>query len=334
MTAAKPSLASTIVCTTRPLPEDFKVPGASVRTGPERGFASPQELRKFVEGAHAIVSWVSEKIDAELLDAAGDQLKIVANYAVGYDNIDVGACKARGVIVTNTPDAVTEGTADIAWALLLAAARRVTEGDRFARSGAWEKFGVLGPTDFLGVPIAGQTLCIVGAGRIGYATALRSIGWGMRIMYVARSRHARFEHAPLNATRVTLEEGLGGADFVSVHTPLTDETRHLIGARELALMKPTAVIVNTSRGPVIDNDALAEALQNKNGGNGGGIFAAGLDVFEDEPKVNVRLKKLDNIVMTPHIGSGDTRCRNQMAALCAANIRAVLAGEKPITPVN
>lgn len=322
---------SPIVCTTRPLPSaegEFVVPGAEVRVGPDRGFKSADDLRAFVMGAHAIVSWVSERIDGAALDAAGKQLKIVANFAVGYDNIDVPACRERGVVVTNTPDAVTEGTADVAWALLLAAARRVGEGDRFARSGAWERRGVLGPSEFLGVPVAGKTLCILGAGRIGYATALRSIGWGMRIIYVARSRHANFEHAPLNAEYVSLEDGLRTADFVSVHTPLTPETRHLIGARELAWMQPTAVLVNTSRGPVVDEDALAAALEQ------GKIFAAGLDVFECEPKIGDRLKGLENVVMTPHIGSGDTRCRGQMAALCAANVRAVLAGEKPITPVG
>ncbi|MCA9282320.1 MAG: D-glycerate dehydrogenase [Phycisphaerales bacterium] len=316
------------MCTTRPLPGDFAVPGAAIRTGPERGFASREELLAFVPGATAIASWVTERIDAELLDAAGPQLKIVANFAVGYDNIDVPACRARNVIVTNTPDAVTEGTADMAWALLLAAARRVGEGDRFARSGAWASHGSLGPVEFLGVPVAGQTLCIIGAGRIGYATALRSLGWGMRITYVARSRHANFEHAPLNARHVSLEDGLRTADFVSIHTPLTPQTKHLIGAKELALMKPTAVLINTSRGPVIDEAALADALKERK------IFGAGLDVFEHEPKVNDRLKQLDNIAMTPHIGSGDTRCRNQMAALCAANIRAVLAGDKPLTPVT
>lgn len=317
-----------IVCTTRPLPAEFDVPGATVRAGPDRGFASGDDLRAFVRGADAIVSWVSERIDGPVLDSAGEGLKIVANFAVGYDNIDLEACRERGVIVTNTPDAVTEGTADIAWALLLGAARRVAEGHGFAESGEWARHGVLGPAEFLGVPVAGQTLCIVGAGRIGYATALRSIGWGMRITYVARSRHANFEHAPLNAKRVSLEEGLRTADFVSVHTPLTPETRHLIGATELSWMKRTAVIVNTARGPIIDNEALAGALEAK------AIFAAGLDVFEGEPKINDRLLKVANIVMTPHIGSGDTRCRGQMAALCAENIRLVLAGAKPLTPVG
>lgn len=326
--------ASPIVCCTRPLPSGltketgFDVPGAVVRTGPARGFADAEELRAFVRGAHAIVSWVSERIDGALLDAAGPRLRIVANFAVGYDNIDLPACRARGVVVTNTPHAVTEGTADIAWALLLAAARRVGEGDRFARSGAWERHGTLGPSEFLGVPVAGQTLCIVGAGRIGYATALRSIGWGMRITYVARTDHPDFEHAPLNARRVTLEEGMREADFVSIHTPLTPETRHLIGARELSWMKPTAVLVNTARGPVVEEAALAEALEHRH------IFAAGLDVLEFEPRVGDRLKALESVVMTPHLGSGDTRCRDQMSALCAANVRAVLAGKPPLTPVD
>jgi len=316
-----------IVAACRPLPAEFEVPGATVRWGPERGFATPEELRGFVKGADAIVSWVSERIDDPVLDAAGAHLKVVANFAVGVDNIDLAACAKRRVIVTNTPDAVTEGTADMAWALMLAAARRLSHGDRFARSGAWAKHGVLGPAEFLGQAIARRTLLIVGAGRIGYATALRSVGWGMKVLYVARSPKPNFEFAPVNARRVELEEGLPQADFISIHTPLTDETRHLINARRLALLKPTAILVNTSRGPVIDEAALARALRD------GRLFGAGLDVFEKEPAVHQDLIGLDNIVMAPHMGSASVDSRRAMTELCAANVRAVLSGRPALTPV-
>jgi glyoxylate reductase len=316
------------VAVSRPLPIALDVPGAEVRYGPERGFASPGELREFVRGADAAVTWVSERVDDAFLDAAGKQLKVVANFAVGYDNIDVAACARRGVIVTNTPDAVTEGTADMAMALLLGAARRMSEADRYVRGGAWAKRGILGPREFIGRPISGRRLLIVGAGRIGYATALRSLGWGMRIAYVARSRKHEFESAPLNAQRVELDDGLREADFVSVHTPLTPETRHLLDARRIGLMKPTAVIVNTARGPVIDEEALAAALKD------GKIFAAGLDVFEKEPGCHPALVGLENVVLAPHIGSASVGSREMMTRMCAANVRAVLSGDAPVTPVS
>ncbi len=316
------------IALSRPLPGEFHVADADVRIGPERGFASPAELHEFVAGAEAVVTWVSERVDDAFLDAAGAQLKVVSNFAVGYDNIDVDACRRRGIVVTNTPDAVTEGTADMAWALLLAAARRVAEADPFVRSGAWAEHGILGPTEFIGRPLAGSTLLIVGAGRIGYATALRSIGWGMRVLYVARGRKPQFEFAPLNAQRVDLDAGMAEADFISVHVPLTNETRHLIDERRLALVKPTAVLVSTARGPVIDEAALAAALQK------GDLFAAGLDVFEDEPRVHPALVGLRNAVMTPHCGSANIRSREMMTELCAANISAVFAGRPPVTPVH
>ncbi len=316
------------VVVSRPLHGPFDVPGAEVRTGPVGGQRSRAELLAFIAGADAIVSWITERVDDEFLDAAGPQLRVVSNYAVGYDNIDLDACARRSVIVTNTPDAVTEGTADVAVMHLLAAARRLSEADRFVRSGEWAKQGILGPSDWLGQPIAGRTLLIVGAGRIGYATAVRMLGFGVRILYTSRSPKPTFEHAPLCATRVTLEEGLAEADFVSIHTPLSDSTRHLINADRLAMMKPTAVIVSTARGPVIDEAALAEALHNRT------IFGAGLDVFEREPIISERLLSAPNVVMTPHFGSANTECRTQMTRLSAANIRAVLAGEPPLTPIR
>ncbi len=315
------------VAVSRPLHGPFEVPGAEVRIGPAGGQRSRDELLKFIAGADAVVSWVTERVDGEFLDAAGPQLKVVSNYAVGYDNIDLDACAKRGVLVTNTPDAVTEGTADVAVMHLLAAARRLSDAERFVRSGEWARHGILGPSEWLGQPIAGRTLLIVGAGRIGYATAVRMLGFGVRVLYTSRSPKPTFEHAPLCAKRVTLEEGLAEADFVSIHTPLTDQTRHLIGAPQLRLMKPTAVIVSTARGPVIDEAALAEALHD------GLIFGAGLDVFEREPQISERLLSAPNVSMTPHFGSANTHCRAQMTALTAANIRRVLAGEPPLNPV-
>lgn len=322
----------TVACS-RPLPGQFVLEGVdparvAVRYGPERGFAAREEAVAFFRGADAIVTWVSDRVDAGLLEGAGPQLRVVSNFAVGTDNIDIAECHRRGIVVTNTPDAVTDGTADCAVALLLAAARHVTRGDRFVRSGEWAKTGILGPRDFLGMPVAGKTLLIVGAGRIGFATALRMLGWGMRVLYVARSRKPDFEHPPLNARRVELDDGLREADFISVHTPLTPETRGLMDARRLALCKPTAVLVNTARGPVVDEGALAAALREKR------IYAAGLDVFEKEPAVHPDLMGLDNVVMTPHFGSANLASRMEMTRLCCANISAVVLGMPPVTPVN
>jgi len=317
----------TRVVVTRTIPGRLEVPGAEVVVGRDEGYQGDGELLAFVR-AHApmdaLVTMVHDRVGGALLEAAGDRLKVVCNFAVGYDNIDVAACRARGVAVCNTPHAVTEGTADVAWALLLAAARRLSEGRRHIESGAFERRGVLGMAEMLGVDVAGRTLLIVGAGRIGYATALRSIGWGMRVLYVARHRHYEFEFAPINATRVTLEEGLARADFISLHTPLTDETRHLINADRLRLVKPTAVLVNTARGPVVDERALIDALRE------GRLFAAGLDVFEDEPRVPPELVGLPNVVLTPHVGSGARRYREMMTEIVGENIRAILEGGEPV----
>jgi glyoxylate reductase len=320
-----------IVAHSRPLPGDFRLPDVAdvdLRVGPEQGFASVEAGYDFFRGAHACVTWVTDRIDDAFLDAVGDQLEVVSNFAVGFDNIDVAACTRRDVIVTNTPDAVTEATADVAVMLLLGAARRASAADRFVRSGDWAKHGVLAPTEFLGLPVAGKTLLIVGAGRIGYATAIRMLGWGMRTLYVARSPKPSFEAAPLNAERIDLDEGLARADFISIHTPLTEDTRHLIDARRLSLCKPTAVLVNTARGPVIDEAALADALHDRR------IAAAGLDVFEREPEVHPKLLTCENTLFTPHFGSADSRSRAAMTDLCADNINAILSGKPPVTPVS
>lgn len=314
--AAKP-----IVGVTRKLLGEIEVPEAEVRVGGEKDM-SRADLLEFVRGTGGLITWVSERVDDELLDAAGAGLKVVANHAVGVDNIDLEACRRRGVVVTNTPDAVTEGTANMAIALMLAVARRVVEGDAFARSGRWAEHGTLGPADFIGQDLTGRTLLIVGAGRIGYATAVRALAFGMRVLYVARSRHWDFELAPMAAERVTLEDGLARADVVSVHCPLTPETRGLIGREALARMKSRAILVNTARGPIVDEGALAEALRE------GRIYGAGLDVFEREPRVHEGLTALKNVVMTPHIGSAEERFRREMAGIVCANVAAVLGGRE------
>jgi glyoxylate reductase len=306
-----------------PTTPDLGPAPATIRMAPSMRALPRADLLAFIKGSVVVVTWVSERVDDEFLDAAGPQLRAVCNFAVGVDNIDFAACKRRGVIVTNTPHAVTEGTANMAWALLLTVARRVCEGDRYVRSGRFAHEGPLAPAEFLGLEITGKTLCIVGAGRIGYATALRGIGFGLRTLYVARSRHLDFEMAPLNATRVSLDDGLTQADIISIHTPLTPETRGLINARALALMKPKAILINTARGPIVDEAALADALKHKR------LYGAGLDVFEHEPKVHPGLMDLDNVVMTPHVGSGEEKYRALMAEICWANARAVLEGREP-----
>lgn len=310
------------IVTTRQLPGMVNVPGASVAPGPHER-PSRQQVLDLVRGADAVVTMFSDKVDAEFLDAAGPQLKIVANFAVGFENIDVGLCASRGVVASNTPNAVTEGTADLAWLLILATARRLIEADRYARSPEYPTRGALAMNDFLGTDLTGRTLLIIGAGRIGLATAMRSLGWGMRVLYTARSRHWDFELAPLAARRVLLEDGLREADIVSIHCPLTAETRHLIDATKLALMKPTAILVNTARGPIVDEQALVDALQ------AGRLFGAGLDVFEREPQVHPGLIAMNNVTLTPHIGSAARKYREMMTEMVSANIAAVFDGREP-----
>jgi glyoxylate reductase len=286
---------------------------------PERG-----ELLDAVRGVSGILSTATEKMDGELMDAAGEDLKVIANMAVGYDNVDVEASAERGIVVTNTPGVLDETTADVAFMLLLAAARRLGEGERLLRAGRWEWWG---PKQLMGRDVWGKRLGILGLGRIGQAVARRARGFGMEVLYHNRSRKEEAEQE-LGARYVEFDELLETVDFVSVHTPLTDETHHLIGPKELGRMKPTAVLVNTSRGPVVDEAALADALA------AGRIFAAGLDVYEEEPKVHPKLLELENVVLAPHIGSASVETRDRMAALAAENLAAVLRGEDPKTPVN
>jgi glyoxylate reductase len=270
-----------------------------------------------------IITLLSVKIDAPLLDRA-PKLKVVSNVAVGYDNIDVPECTRRGVMVTNTPDVLTDATADLAWTLLLAAARRAGEGERYLRAGKFKRW------DFYlmrGVDVAGKTLGIVGGGRIGQAVARRGLGFGMSILYSAREPKPEFERA-CGARRAELKELLRTSDFVSLHVPLSKETRHLIGAKELGWMKPTAVLVNTARGPVVDEAALAKALKSRR------IFAAGLDVYEREPVVHPGLLKLDNVVLLPHVGSATEGARQGMVDTAHRNCLAALRGEVPPNLVN
>jgi glyoxylate reductase len=282
------------------------------------------ELLEAVRGVSGVLSTATEIMDGEVMDAAGRNLKVIANMAVGYDNVDVESAGERDVVVTNTPGVLDETTADVAFMLLLAAARRLGEGERLLRAGRW---GWWGPKQLMGRDVWGKRLGIVGFGRIGQAVARRARGFGMEILYHNRSRKEEAERE-IGARYTDLDALLVAADFVSIHTPLTPETVHLIGADELGNMKPEAVLVNTSRGPVVDEAALAEALAEQR------IFAAGLDVYENEPEVHPKLLELENVVLAPHIGSASIETRDKMAALAAENLAAVLRGESPKTPVR
>ncbi|TLP72933.1 2-hydroxyacid dehydrogenase [Nesterenkonia sphaerica] len=284
------------------------------------------ELLEAVRGAGAIISLVTDRIDAEVLDAAGDQLKVVANVAVGYDNIDLDAAAERNVTVTNTPGVLDDAVADLTLALLLATTRRVAEGDRFIRTGTeW----IWSPEGYVGLDVsAGATLGIVGLGRIGMAVAKRAQAFGMNI--VATGRRAHDDDARSFGVRPasSMHELLRVADIVSLHCPLTPETKHLIGAEQLASMKPGSYLINTARGPLVDEEALADALDS------GHLSGAGLDVHEFEPQTNSRLRTMEQVVMLPHIGSAGDATRNEMAALAFRNTIAVLSGEQPLTPVE
>ena len=283
------------------------------------------ELLRRVAGCDGVLALLTDKVDDEFLDAAGPQLKVVANYAVGFDNIDVLACARRGVAVGNTPGVLTETTADLAFALLMAAARRVAEGSRYVRDGNWKTWG---PLLLLGPDVHGSTLGIVGFGRIGQAMAKRAHGFGMRILYHDVQEVPEEVAASLGATYLPLEKLLADSDFVSLHVNLSDVTRHLINAETLAWMKPTAVLINTSRGPVVDQVALAAALED------GTIWAAALDVTDPEPiPMDDPLVGLDNCLIVPHIASASRATRGKMAAMAAANLLAGVRGEPLPTPV-
>jgi glyoxylate reductase len=280
-----------------------------------------EELLHGVAGQDGLCTMLSDRVDDELLDSAGPRLKIVANYAVGYDNVDVEACTRRGVLVSNTPDVLTEATAELTLALLLGLVRRATEGDRLLRRGTgW----IWSPTYMLGTGLRGKLLGIVGLGRIGSEVARLAEAFGMRVAYTSRTASAgsRYEWLPF-------DELLSRADVVSLHCPLTPETRHLIGRDELRLMRRGAYLVNTTRGPVVDEEALAEALA------AGAIAGAALDVFEREPEVLPALLALENVVLAPHLGSATVETREAMGMLCLSALRSLLVESRcPANAVN
>jgi glyoxylate reductase len=294
-----------------------------VTVNPEDRVLSKAEIIAGVRGKDGLLCLLTDRIDGEVMDAS-PRLKVISNYAVGFDNIDVRAATQRGIVVTNTPGVLTETTADLAWALLMAAARRIVEADRFTRAGRWAGWA---PMLMLGRDVWGKTLGIVGMGRIGTAVARRARGFGMRILYHSRTRKPQLE-GELGAEWTDLKTLLAQSDFVSLHVPLTDKTHHLIGEPELRLMKPTAYLINTSRGPVVDEKALVKALKE------GWIAGAGLDVFEAEPKLHPGLAGLDNVVLAPHIGSASHETRGKMAVMAANNLLTVLKGRVPPNLVN
>ena len=273
------------------------------------------DLRRGFAEAEAVICTLSVAVDAPLL-AHATRLKIVANYAVGYNNIDLAAARARHIVVTNTPDVLTDATADLTWALLLAVTRRVVEGDRLVRAGLWHGWA---PTQMLSSEVTGTRLGIIGMGRIGQAVARRAAGFRMPVVYASRGGSALPGEAS-SWKPLPLDEVVKQADVLSLHVPLTESTTHLIGAREFALMKPTAVLLNTSRGPVVDEAAMVAALQ------AGMLAGAGLDVYEREPSVHHGLITLPNVVLLPHLGSATTSTRIRMGMICLDNIAAVLSG--------
>jgi glyoxylate reductase len=281
-------------------------------------------LLKRIKGKDGLLCLLSDKIDKEIVAAGGRSLKVISNYAVGYNNIDVEEATKSGVLVTNTPGVLTDATADLTWALLLACARRIPKSDSLVRDG---RFVGWSPTLLLGREVYGKTLGIIGMGEIGAAVARRAKGFGMKTIYHNRKRDPEAEKE-LGAMYVSVDDLLRNSDYVSLHVPLTPETRHLIGEKEFAMMKPTAILLNASRGEVIDEKALIKALKE------GRIDSAGLDVYEKEPRLSPGLAELDNVVLTPHTGSATYESRDRMAVMAAENLVAGLRGERPPNLVN
>jgi len=285
---------------------------------------SREELLDMVGDAAALVCMLSDSVDADLIDA-GAQLRVVANFAVGYNNIDVEHATQKGIVVTNTPGVLTDATADLAWSLLMSIARRIVEGDRFVRSGTFQGWR---PQLLLGSDVYGKTIGVVGLGRVGQAVARRALGFGMRVLYCGRTRLSQETERTYQAEHTDLSTLLRLSDFVTLHVPLTPLTYHLIGETELRMMKATACLVNTSRGPVVDEQALIEVLQEN------AIAGAAMDVYEKEPELSSGLAALRNVVLTPHIGSATRETRDRMSHMVADNVIAVLSGRRPPNPVN
>jgi len=322
------SSAGCKVYVSRPIPEPglevLRKAACDFEVKPTDELVSKEELLEKVKGRDALLCLLTEKIDKDIIKA-GDKLKIIANYAVGYDNIDVETATKSGIWVSNTPGVLTDTTADMAWALMFSVARRIVEADKYVRAG---KFKGWSATMLLGGDVYGKTLGIVGAGRIGVSVAKRAVGFNMRIIYADVRPNLEMESEKIGAKKVDMDTLLKESDFVSIHVPLMPETRHLIGRRSLAMMKPTAYLINTSRGPVVDEEALAEALRNKV------IGGAGLDVYEKEPEIHPGLMELDNAVLAPHIASGSVETRGKMAMMAAENVVAALNGKTPPNAVN
>lgn len=307
-----------------PAEEILKSAGHEVIISPKPRSLSTDELKNFVVGAGAILSLLTDKITGEVMDAAGDQLKIIANYAVGFDNIDLAEAGKRGIAVTNTPGVLTEAVAEHTFALILAVAKNIIEADRFTRSGSYQGWE---PELFLGVGLYGKTLGIIGAGRIGSFVAKAAQGFNMKILYHDVKRNPQFEEGT-GAQFVDLMSLLSNSDVVTIHVPLTPETKHLLGANHFPLMKRSAIIINTSRGPIVDEASLVEALRS------GTIAGAGLDVYENEPRLAEGLDVLKNVVLTPHTASATVEARSAMSKIAAENILAVLSGQPPVNPAS
>lgn len=283
-----------------------------------------EELLEGVSRCDALLCLLTDEIDAEVMDKSPG-LKVISNYAVGYNNIDVEAATKRGIPVTNTPGVLTDTTADFVWTLLMAVARRVVEADRYTRAGLFKGWG---PMLLLGCDVYGKTLGVVGFGRIGQAVAKRARGFDMRVLYSDVRRADPDVEAETGAEYVSLPELLKTSDYVSLHVPLTEETHHMIGEKELRLMKPGSYLINTARGPVVDEKALVQVLRE------GHLGGAGLDVFENEPELTPGLSELDNVVLAPHIASASKETRSKMAEIAASNLLAVLEGRRPKYCVN
>jgi glyoxylate reductase len=286
---------------------------------------SPEQLGDRARTHDALVTLLTDRVDRDLLEAGRGKLKIVANVAVGYDNIDVDAATEAGIMISNTPGVLTETTADFAWALLMSVARRIPEAQGFLRAGRFHGWGIM---MMLGEDVTGKTLGLAGFGRIGQGVAKRARGFDMRVLFYDPMPGLEDAAAELGAERVDLETLLRESDFLSVHTPLTEDTHHLIGSKQLAIMKSTSFLINTSRGSVVDEAALVEALRD------GSIKGAALDVYEHEPNVHPGLLELDNAVITPHIASASVATRARMATMAAENVIAALSGRRPASLVN
>jgi glyoxylate reductase len=304
--------------TTFPLPEAAVALLSGVAT-----VAGPEGWRDELAEADALLCLLTDRVDAALLERA-PRLRIVANAVVGYEHVDLRACAARGIVVTNTPDVLTEATADLTWALILATVRRLPQAERSLRAGEFHGWGFW---DYLGGDLAGATLGIFGMGRIGRAVARRAAGFGMRVVYHSRARLPPEEEARSDAKPISFDALLARSDVLTLHAPLTAETRHAIGREALGRMRPGAYLVNTARGALVDEAALVEALRD------GRLAGAGLDVYEREPEITPGLIDLPNVVLLPHVGSATKDTRTRMAMLAARNVHAVLGGRAPLTPV-